>query len=438
MTVTSSSDPSTVPSIPAPPPDPAPPDPAATLSAVGPTGRHEAHGPATGQAVDFVLAGRIRVRVVGSGPADAAVVGRQLGLPPTAPEGDADLTVEVVDRLEPVGPLRLLGREEAGFDDDGFVMLRAKGKARTMARLPLDRLGQRPVITCERGLPAVPLLVPMLAVTALGRGLVPLHAGAFTWHDAGIVVTGWSKGGKTETVVASAAAGARYVGDEWCYLDGTDGTVAGIPEPVTLWAWHLRRFPPLRAAVPRADRARMALLDWPDRLERRLPASVQQRPVGRRLRRIAYHTRSRANVWLPPERLFGPGDGPTSVPYHHVVLAVSTAGAGGVGGVGGAGAHRADDVHLRPVAAAEIAARMAQSVRYELAPLLQAYRMFRYAFPCRPSAALDDLDRNLAAALGPALARARGWLLEHPAEVDLHRLADAVRPLAIVPLPEEP
>lgn len=397
----------------------------------GPSDRLEAHGPGDAPAVDFVLAGRIRVRVVGSGPADAAVVGRQLGLPPAAPEGDADLTVELVDRLEPAGTLRLLGREEAGFDDEGFVVLRAKGKARTMTRLPLDRLGQRPVITCERGLPAVPLLVPMLAVTALGRGLVPLHAGAVTWNGAGIVITGWSKGGKTETVVASSAAGARYVGDEWCYLDAEAGTVAGIPEPVTLWAWHLRRFAPLRAAVPRADRLRMALLDWPDRLERRLPASVQQRPAGRRLRRVAYHTRSRANVWLPPERLFGPVEGPTSVPYHHVVLAVSTAVTGRPGITGGA-------VDLRPVAAAEIAARMAQSVRYELAPLLQAYRMFRYAFPCRPCAALDDLDRNLAAALGPALARAGSWLLEHPAEVDLHRLADAVRPLATATLPEEP
>ena len=389
--------------------------------------------PPGGPAVDFVLAGRIRVRVVGSDPADAVVVGRQLGLPPAVPEGGADLTVEVVDRLEPVGPLRLLGREEAGFDDEGFVVLRAKGKARTMTRLPLDRLGQRPVIICERGLPAVPLLVPMLAVTALGRGLVPLHAGAVTWNEAGIVITGWSKGGKTETVVASSAAGARYVGDEWCYLDAEAGTVAGIPEPVTLWAWHLRRFAPLRAAVPRADRLRMAVLDWPDRLERRLPASVQQRPAGRRLRRVAYHTRSRANVWLPPERLFGPVDGPTSVPYHHVVLAVSTSITSGGGATGGGGA-----VDLRPVAAAEIAARMAQSVRYELAPLLQAYRMFRYAFPCRPCAALDDLDRNLAAALGPALARAGSWLLEHPAEVDLHRLADAVRPLAAATLPEEP
>ncbi len=423
-----------------PPASPAPPVPAP-----GPAGRHEASGPANGPAVAIPRGrirrrgpGRIRVRVVGPSPADAAVVGRQLGLPPTAPEGDADLTVELVDRLVPAGSLRLLGREEAAFDDEGFVVLRAKGKARTMARLPLDQLGQQPVIICERGLPAVPLLVPMLAVTALGRGLVPLHAGALTWHDAGIVVTGWSKGGKTETVVASVAAGARYVGDEWCYLDGQAGTVAGIPEPVTLWAWHLRRFPPLRAAVPRAARMRMALLDWPDRLERRLPASVQRRPAGRRLRRAAYHTRSRANVWLPPERLFGPVDGPTTVPYHHVVLAVSTAPGSITGGATILSDDKVGDVHLRPVAAAEIAARMAQSVRYELAPLLQAYRMFRYAFPCRPCAALDDLDRNLAAALGPALARARGWLLEHPAEVDLHRLADAVRPLAIVPLSEEP
>ncbi|MFQ5558723.1 MAG: hypothetical protein ACE5GB_14610, partial [Acidimicrobiales bacterium] len=196
-------------------------------------------GPIT---ADFDLAGMVRVRVVG-GDAEIAAVARQLGPLRCEVGGEPDISIEVVDRLPDDGRLRHLGRDEAGFTDDGFVVMRAKAKSRARVRIPFDRIGRaggRCVITCEPGLPAVPLLIPILAVTALAKGLVPLHAGAFEWNGTGVLVTGWSKGGKTETLIATTQRGARYVGDEWCYIDPERQLVVGIPEPVTLWAWHLR------------------------------------------------------------------------------------------------------------------------------------------------------------------------------------------------------
>lgn len=358
---------------------------------------------------DFDLAGFVRVRVIGS-RSDTDAVARQLGLPRSASSGAPDVTVVFDPAMEPTGRLRFLGQEEAGYDDEDFFLLRAKAKSRTLVKLPFEEVGRNVTVTCQPGLPAVPLLIPLLAVTALNRGLVPLHAGALVWNGSGIVITGWSKGGKTETLLAATAAGARYIGDEWCYIDPDAVLVVGIPEPVTLWAWHLRRFPSVRKLVPWRDRVRMAVLAAPDRLERRMPDLAQRSRFGRTLRRVAYQLRLRANAWIPPAKLFGVTEA-ACVPFEHVVLAKSVS---------------VDDVVVGRTEASDIAARMVHSVRFELEPLMRAYHMYRFAFPDRRCDALDQLDRDLDNAMHKALDQRTGWTLEHPYELDLGRLSDAL------------
>ena len=56
---------------------------------------------------------------------------------------------------------------------------------------------------------------------------------------------GWSKGGKTEALLAAMARGCllrgRRVG-----LPHPDGEMLGLPEPIRVWDWHLEQFPELR------------------------------------------------------------------------------------------------------------------------------------------------------------------------------------------------
>ena len=81
----------------------------------------------------------------------------------------------------------------------------------------------------------MPHLVALVNVTALAKGVLPLHATAFTAGSTGVLVVGWSKGGKTETLLGCMAAGAEYVGDEWVYLTD-DGQMLGLPEPIRVWS----------------------------------------------------------------------------------------------------------------------------------------------------------------------------------------------------------
>src|SRR5215211_1589126 len=191
-------------------------------------------GPAT-SARGFDLHGLAAIAVADASASELAVVGRQLGLAESVLDRAPDITVRFVDRLEVSGRLRYLGLDDAAFTDDAFLVLRGRHKSRVRVAVPLHRIGTGCEIVCERGLSAVPLLVPILNLTVLANGALPLHASAFVHRGRGCVATGWTKGGKTEALLAFASAGAEYAGDEWVYVSGDGDRVWGIPEPVRVW-----------------------------------------------------------------------------------------------------------------------------------------------------------------------------------------------------------
>src|SRR4029078_985479 len=107
-----------------------------------------------------------------------------------------------------------MGAREVGWPDDSFFVLKSK-KPPVVLRIPMQDVGGRSEILAEHGVPAVPFLIAILNLTALRNGALPLHAAEFELDGVGTLVTGWSKGGKTELLMAAARAGARYIGDEW-------------------------------------------------------------------------------------------------------------------------------------------------------------------------------------------------------------------------------
>lgn len=353
--------------------------------------------------VDYDLHGLAGVRLVDASPRDAAAVDRQLGPIRRALHREPDIVVRFVDRLAVNGPVRLLGLDEAGFTDDAFLILRSRHKARARVQIPLEHVGRRCEIVCERGLPAVPLLIAVLNLTVLARGALALHASAFVHEGRGVVVTGWSKGGKTEAVLAFVGAGARFVGDEWVYVEPDGGTVHGIPEPVRLWDAYLRQLPALRARVARADRARIAAL-------RAGTAAAR----GRRGRRVAAFLAGRLHADVAPERLFGPAAIALTGPFDRLFLL---------------GGWERPDTVARPIEGAEVAARMAFSLQYERAPLTSAYEHFRFAFPDRRNPVVEEAPERERELLARVLDGKVAYAVDHPYPADLERLLDVMRPL---------
>ena len=361
---------------------------------------------------DFDLHGIVGVRLLGADHEDVAAVRRQLGLRPTSLTTEPDITVRFVDSLAS-GPLTFVGVHDTGFDGEDFLVLRGKGGVTARTILPFDAIGRRPELVCERGIPAVPHLLAIVNFTALSKGVLPLHASAFNQDGKGVLVMGWAKGGKTETLLAAARQGARYVGDEWVYLT-PDRTMLGLPEPIRLWGWHLRQLPEVWQSRSLAQRGRVAA--WRS-LARGARAAASGSGPGRGLARKALPVLERqAYLQVPPQELFGAGKLDLRGHLDAVALVVS---------------HTSDTITSSLAGPTEVSSRMAASLAEERAPFLTHYRQFRFAYPERESdlvARSAEIEARLLAELFDGRPAAK---VAHPYPCDIDALGAAVLSAAL-------
>jgi hypothetical protein len=360
--------------------------------------------------VDYDLHGIVGVRLLDAGASEERLVTRQLG-PIRAPlDREPDIVIRFVDRLDLGGPLRLLGLDDVGFTSDAFLVLRGKQKTRARVIVPLDRVGGRCEIVCERGLAAVPHLVAIVNLTALAKGALPLHASAFLWNGTGVLATGWAKGGKTEALLAFLTEGACYVGDEWVYLLGDGSRMFGIPEPIRVWDWQLRDVPWLQERLTRAERARLAGLRAASNVAARLAAGRGKvAGLARRVRPMLDHQRW---VQVPPREAFGADRCVREASPARLFFVAS---------------HESDDVVVRAVDPGEIAHRMVFSLGEERADLLSCYRKFRFAFPNAANPILDACEARERELLIRALGGMEAYEVLHPYPVSIPALYEAMK-----------
>jgi hypothetical protein len=355
-------------------------------------------------AVEYDLLGAVGVRLVDASADDATVVDRQLG-PIRAPLArPADITIRFVERGPRDDTLRFAALDRSGWTTDDFVVLRSKHKAPAWVVIPVDRIGEAPVeIVVERGAPAVPYLVASMNLVALSNGVLPLHASAFVDRGRGVLVTGWSKGGKTESLLAFVSRGAEYVGDEWVYVRPETGEMLGLPEPIRVWDWQLDQLPLLRQRVSRSALARM-------RITRAAVGVARRTALARKGAWLEVLERQRC-VDVAPDELFGRMPRTRPVPVDRICFVGSSTEPGVT--VGAAGS---DDV----------ARRMTSSLRFERLPLWLLYQEYRYAFPHRRNAFLEGVERVESELLHAVLSSRACIEVTHPYPVDLAALHDAM------------
>ena len=369
-------------------------------------GHHSAMASPAVSTYDFDLHGTVGIRLVDASPGDARAVARQLGPSQSPLARQPDIVIRFVDRLD-TGRVTYLGVDDAGFTEDAFLVLRSKHKARARVQIPLDAVGKRPEIVCERGLPAVPLLIPIVNLTALGNGALPLHASAFVNSGVGVVTTGWSKGGKTEALLAFAAHGARYVGDEWIYVSPDGTRVSGIPEPIRVWDWHLQELPAYRSRIDSGARARLRAL----RIARSIGGAF---PRSETTRRALPLLERQLHVDVKPDTLFGTPSWVGEAPFDRLVLVAS---------------HDDTGIDVRPIDPAEVAGRMASSLAYERLDFMGFYLKFRFAFPGKSSELVQAASEIERERLLQVLEGKPAHLVVHPYPVSLTALREAMAPL---------
>ena len=360
----------------------------------------------SGTAFEFDLHGVVRVRVEDAEPSDAAKVGRQLGLPAAEPTGSADITIRFVD-VATREPLTYVGLHDTGFNRDGFFVLGRQGGRTGRTRISFD-LGTRPEVVCERSVDAVPHLLSLVNLVALSKDVLPLHASAFSVGELNVLVTGWSKGGKTEALLAAMARGGSYVGDEWVYLTPSR-EMLGLPEPIRVWDWHLEQFPELLQTRPARDRLR--LWTWRGAGAAARLAGSSRLPGAALASRVQPVAARQAYLQVPPDELFGPERVVLRAPLDATVLLLS---------------HSSPEITAEFVEQTEVARRMKASLAEERARFMAHYRQFCYAFGDRPNPLVDSATATEARLLAGLFGDGRCAKVSHPSPCDISSLGDVV------------
>lgn len=361
--------------------------------------------------LDFDLHGFFRLRLLDATERERKIVQRQIGPLDAPAAGEPDLTVQFVDALPDDAEMRFIGLNDAAYTGDAFYILKGKNKTRVKVEIPFDQVGDRMTIRAERGLNSIPLLIALININLISKGILPFHASGFTYNGKGALVTGWAKGGKTETLLSFMAQGAKYVGDEWVYLLEDGRRMFGIPEPMRVWSWHLDSLPAYRARLKRKDRARLTSLSV---LSRSLGWMGGPGQVGALARRVQPVVNRQMFTHFAPHKLFGEASVQASSPVDLVILAVS---------------RNAPEITVTPAGPEEVAERMLYSLFEEQEVLSSAYRKFRYAFPQRCNAWIDNLERIQHKHLLRALQGKPAYVVAHPYPVAIPRLHEALLPL---------
>lgn len=365
---------------------------------------------------DFNLHGIVGIRLINAGARDLAAVKRQLGPIQGFLTREPDIVIRFVDRMQLSSPIRYIGVEDAGFTEDAFLILRGKYQTNIKVQIPFDQIGGHQCeIVCESGLPAVPLLIAIINLTALSKDVLPLHASALLYNGKGVLITGWSKGGKTETLLAFAANGAAYVGDEWIYLSPDGERMYGIPEPTRVWYWQLQEMPRYQAMVDRADWRRLQALNFFVKFLKRLEVSPLKRrtKVLQTLKRLTDLVQRQLYVQLPPEKLFGQKAEKTDVGPEKIFFVVS---------------HDRPDTTVQRIDSHELAERMVFSLQEERIEFLSSYFKYRFAFPECSNPLIDQVEEIQRKLMLRALANKEAYAIHHPYPFSISSLFDTIRP----------
>ena len=368
---------------------------------------------ADGGCIDYDIHGVVGVRLLDCPPAEAAAIARKFALLQRPLQRNPDIVVRFVEQLETPG-LTHLGLRQYAYTERDFFLVTEKTGAKTS--INFEQIGEKVCeIVCESGTQIVGLLTTLINLTALKKNYVPLHASAFSYQGVGVLVAGWKKGGKTESLLAFAKRGIRYIGDEWILLSGDGSRMHGIPGLVPLWDWHFKYLPRLRRQVPAASRLLFRSVRGLDALQRHLPKGKLGEFLPLRFLRDALPPlKKRLNVAFDPEAIFSSPLGWLSACPDKIILAMS---------------HADEGILIEPADAMEVAARMAASVQFEQLGIFEDYLAFRFAFPERSSEFMENLAQRQHAILRRAVSGKEAYLLTHPYPVSLTELADHMIPI---------
>ncbi len=362
------------------------------------------------QIVEYDIHGVVGIRLENPAESDIRAVEKQICFPQTQLHREPDITIRFTPKLV-ITPLTYTGLF-AGYNTDGFFILKSSKKP-CKVRIPFEKIGEKCEILCESGLRSVPLLIAIINLTFLRKNYLPLHASGFVFDETGVVLTGWAKGGKTEVMLAFAEHGAYYVADEWTLFPTNGNEMFGLVEPVRLWDWHLTQVPRLAQQKSRQQRMIFKTIYALNGLHKMLAKGKLKRffPV-KALGEALPALRRQLNIRITPEALFE-GRLRDAAKPEKVFLVMS---------------HDQPETRVEPCSIDEIIQRMIHSNEFEQLVLTEHYKTFRFAFPDRENALIENLPAIQHKLLLTVFAGKAAYKVLHPYPVVFEELYQKMAP----------
>jgi hypothetical protein len=210
------------------------------------------------------------------------------------------------------------------------------------------------------------LVRPLLQLGTLEHGAITVHGATVEVEGGGLLVCGWSESGKTETALALAEQGARFISDKWTILD-SDGLLHAFPVSVGIRDWVVEYLPRLRAHLRTSQRARLRVA----RTARRPLPLLTRRPtqIGSALESQldrAFTLASRLSLrQTEVGAIYGSAQDPGRTPPLRTLAMLTTV--------------STNEVTVRPAATGWAAERLARTGAYERRTLYELDARVRYA-----------------------------------------------------------
>jgi hypothetical protein len=262
------------------------------------------------------------------------------------------------------------------------------------------------------------LVRPLLQLATIQRGAITVHGAAVQLGEGGLLVCGWSESGKTETALALAEAGARFISDKWAIIDrGINGgaRIHAFPVSVGIRDWVLAYLPRLRAQLRPAQRTRLRVSRTAHRslpLLARAATSPLAGVVESQLAR-AFTLAGRVSLrQTEVAAVYGTSHDPTRTPPLTTLAVLTTV--------------SEDEVSVRPAEPAWAAARLSQSAAYERRTLYELDARVRYASTQADPSPLLDVAAIEAEMLRKLLDGVQLLEVRAPFPTDPRKVADAL------------
>ncbi|MBK7377991.1 MAG: hypothetical protein IPJ03_03140 [Ignavibacteriales bacterium] len=355
---------------------------------------------------NYDLHGIVRLRLVNPSDKDLKKFNTAFGEYQCQTENEPDIKITFVNKID-TPLLTYIGLNNAAFDENGFYIL-STGRNQLKVKIPFDKIGEDFEIVCESGTPEIPMLRHFINLIFLKKNYIPLHASAFRFNDQTALVMGWSKGGKTESLLAFANNEAEYIGDETVIISQDGKTIFGIPVSVCVWEWQFEQIPKLLTKLPNQKIMLFGLIHFFDALYKFLKKSFLKNSFPTKVLAEAMPAFKRQlNIRVEPKTVFKTRMLKSKLSLDHIILIMS---------------HDNDEIKVENCSIDEVIDRMINSQNYEIASFVEQYLTFKYAFPNLKNELLENIGTKQMALLNEAFKNKTAHKVVHPYPVSFEKL----------------